>query len=238
MLTITLFSPSHHSLPAVAGIPLDHNQLLNDMKNSIIRTLSIQRYAMLSIVFTALGFSICANTAYSQTSYKSIAGSQIKATGTSNLHDWNMLATTFTSEGSLKVRDGELQDISSLSFSLPVTNLKSKEDLLDTRAYKALKTSEFNRITFKLKEATVLPQQKIKATGDLTIAGVTNEIIIMSTYVMNSDETITFKGAKQIKMSDHKIKAPSFMMGALKTGDDVTIDILLKLKRTNSTAQN
>ncbi|MEJ7694518.1 YceI family protein [Daejeonella sp.] len=208
------------------------------MKNLTISTFSIQRYAMLSIVFTVFGLSLCANKGYSQTSYKSTAGSQIKVTGTSNLHAWNMLATTFTSEGSLKVRDGELQDISSLSFSLPVTNLKSKDDLLDTRAYKALKASEFNRITFRLKGATVMPQQKIKVTGDLTIAGVTNEIIIMSTYAMNSDETITFKGAKQIKMSDHKIKAPSFMMGALKTGNEVNIEILLKLKRQNSIAQN
>jgi len=32
-------------------------------------------------------------------------------------------------------------------------------------------------------------------------------------------------------MSSHDVKAPSFMMGALKTGDDVTIDILLQLKK-------
>ncbi len=205
------------------------------MKNINIRTFSIQRYGLLSTFLLALGMLLFSTTAQSQTSYKVIPGSTIKVFGTSNLHDWNMTAGTFTCEGMLKVKDGELQDVSSLSFSLPVTNLKSKEDLMDTRAYKSLKAAEFSKITFKLKDATMLPQQKLKATGSLTIAGVTKEVVITSAYVMNSDDTITFKGSKAFKMSDHNIKAPSFMLGALKTGNDITIDILLKLKKQNNT---
>lgn len=209
------------------------------MENLNIKTFSIQKYGMLSTFFMALGLLLFTVNAQAQTSYKSIPGSQIKVFGTSNIHDWNMAASTFTCEGILKVKDGELQDISSFSFSLPVTNLKSKEDLMDTRAYKALKAAQFTKITFKLKSASVMPQQKIKVTGDLTIGGVSNEVIIMSAYTMNSDETINFKGSKLVKMSDHQIKAPSFMMGALKTGNDVTIDILLKLKKQNySITQN
>ena len=201
------------------------------MKNKIISTLNIQKYGMFFTFFMALGLLLFAADAQSQALYKIIPGSQIKVSGTSNLHDWNMIASTFSCEGNFKVKDGELLDISSLSFSLPVTNLKSKEDLLNTRAYKALKAAEFSKITFKLKDATVMPQQKLRATGSLTIGGVTNEVVIMTSYAINSDDTITCKGSKAIKMSDHKIKAPSFMMGALKTGNDVTIDILLKLKK-------
>lgn len=106
---------------------------------------------------------------------------------------------------------------------------------MDTRAYKALKAAEFSKITFKLKDASVLPQQKISATGSLTIGGVTNEVVIVTSYIINSDQSITCKGSKAIKMSDHKIKAPSIMMGALKTGNDVTIELVLKLKKQNYT---
>jgi polyisoprenoid-binding protein YceI len=103
---------------------------------------------------------------------------------------------------------------------------------MDTRTYKALNAEQFKTITFKLTQATVVPQQKIiKAIGNLTIGGVTNEIAIQTAYVLNADETITCKGTKSIKMSDFKIKAPSFMFGALKTGNEVIIDILLKLKK-------
>jgi polyisoprenoid-binding protein YceI len=205
------------------------------MKNLNVTTFSIPKYGMLSTLFIALGLFLSTVNAQGQTSYKIIPGSTIKVFGTSNLHDWNMTASTFTCDASFKVKDGELQDLSALSFSLPVTNLKSKEDLMDTRAYKALKASEFNKITFKLKDASIMPQQKIKATGNLTIGGVTKEVVIMTSYVLNSDETITCKGSELVKMSDHGMKAPSFMMGALKTGNDVTIDILLKLKKQNQT---
>lgn len=201
------------------------------MKNQIFRTSSIREYRMLPIFSLALILLFFAVEAHSQISYKIIPGSQIKVFGTSNLHDWNMTASNFSCEGDFKVKDGELLDVNSLLFSLPVTNLKSKDDLMDTRAYKSLKASEFSKITFKLKDASMMPQQKIRATGSLTIGGVTNEVTIMTSYIINSDQTITCKGSKAIKMSDHKIKPPSFMMGALKTGNDVTIDFLLKLKK-------
>jgi len=147
-----------------------------------------------------------------------------------------MTTGSFSSEASLDLKGQQLQDISALSFSLPVINLKSKEELLNTRAYKALKSSQYSRITFKLTNATVVSSERtIKATGSLTIGGKTNQITIESNYIINGDE-ITIKGSKTLKMSDYNIKAPSFMLGALKTGNEVIIDISLKLKKSNITA--
>jgi len=174
-----------------------------------------------------------------QTSYKVMAGSEIKVSGTSTLHDWNMLASSFSCDGNFIVKGGQLQDVSSLNFILPVTNLKSKEKQMDSKAYSSLKEDQFKTITFKLTKATVVPQQKIiKATGNLTVSGITNEITIQTDYVVNADETITCKGTKPIKMSDYKIKQISMMLGALKTGDALNIDILLKLKKNNLNSAN
>jgi polyisoprenoid-binding protein YceI len=76
----------------------------------------------------------------------------------------------------------------------------------------------------------VVPQQKvIKATGNLTIAGVTKPVALQTTYTVNGDEVVC-KGSKTLKMSEYGIKAPTFMMGALKVADEVTIDLSLKLK--------
>src|SRR6476620_4091272 len=116
------------------------------MKYASTRTFKVRTYGMLST--TLIAFSLFfAGTAQGQSTYKIIPGSQIKVFGTSNLHDWNMTASTFSCEGIFKVKEGILQDVSSLSFSVPVTNLKSKEDLMDTRAYKTLKSTEFSKIT-------------------------------------------------------------------------------------------
>ena len=181
-------------------------------------------------VFAFIVAAALTGEAKAQTAYKVLPGSHIKVNGTSNLHDWTMLATNFSCTANVTLKADQLQDISGLNFVLPVKNLKSKEDLMDTRAYKALNAEKFNQISFKLTDAVVNAQQKsVKATGSLTISGVTNQVVIQANYTTSGDE-ILFKGSKSIKMSDFKIKAPSFMMGALKTGDEVVIDISLKLK--------
>ncbi|MDB5121582.1 MAG: YceI family protein [Sphingobacteriales bacterium] len=72
----------------------------------------------------------------------------------------------------------------------------------------------------------------------IIISGVTKKVEINSSYVLNADESVTMKATKAIKMSDYNIKAPSFMLGALKTGDDLSISILLKLKSAELQTKN
>lgn len=182
---------------------------------------------ILALIFVT---SLTAFTIYEASPFKNVTGSQIKVNGTSNIHDWVMDASSFTCEGSFVLKGGKLEDLSSLSFSLPVANLKGKENLLNTRAHKALKADQFNKITFKSTDATILPQQKtIKVNGNLTIAGTTRAVTLQANYTVNGNE-ITCKGTEEIKMSNFNIKAPSFMMGALKVADKVTVDFTLKLK--------
>lgn len=208
---------------------------LNIVKQRIQRGHFVKFLALIIV----LGVLVFTQTVQAQTSYRITEGTQVKVSGTSNLHDWTMLSKSFTCDAQFLLKGGVLQDISTLNFSLPVTNLKSKEDLMDTRAYKTLKAEQFSKITFKLLHGTVVPQLKmINAVGNLTIAGVTNKITLQTTYVINADETITCKGTKLVKMSDFKIKAPSFMLGALKTGNEVSIDLLLKFKQTNTIHSN
>lgn len=196
--------------------------------NQILKTALVPIYALVIFAITALA----SQTLKAQTGYTVAPSSQITVLGTSNLHDWTMDATKFFCDGKLTVASGQLKDINALTFVLPVKNLKSKESLMDTRAYKALNEESFDKMIFKLTDATVVEAQKtVRVSGNLTISGVTKSIIIQSNYVVGTDESVTFKGSRSIKMSDFKIKAPSFMMGALKTGDDLTINIVLKLKK-------
>nr|WP_294896299.1 YceI family protein [uncultured Pedobacter sp.] len=194
----------------------------------------VSKIAFIALCLIAF-FTITALTAQqakAQTAYTVAPGSQITVEGTSNLHDWTMNASKFSCDGKLMVASGQLKDITALTFVLPVQNLKSKESLMDTRAYKALNEESFDKMIFRLSDATVVDAQKlVKVTGNLTIAGVTKLVTLQSNYMISGDESITFKASKIIKMSDFKVKAPSFMMGALKTGDDLTINIVLKLKK-------
>ncbi|HET8828034.1 MAG TPA: YceI family protein [Pelobium sp.] len=196
--------------------------------NQILKKALVPMCALIIFIITAF----TGQQVKAQSVYTLALGSQISVAGTSNLHDWTMNASKFSVDGKLTVVSGQLKDINSLVFVLPVKNLKSKESLMDTRAYKTLNVETHDKMIFKLTGATVVEAQKIvKVTGNLTIAGVTKAIALQANYTVAADESVTFKGSKAIKMSDFKIKAPSFMMGALKTGDDLIINITLKLKK-------
>lgn len=170
-----------------------------------------------------------------QTSYQSIpANSSITVLGSSNLHDWTMKDEVMSAGAAFIFKDGKLNDMTALNFSMKVTDLKSSEDLLNSRAYKAMNAEQYPNIVFKLTSATATPlangHYTIKAYGKLQISGVTKDVVLYADAVQNSDKTITCTGSDKLKMSEYGIKPPTFMFGALKVTDEVTINFNLKFK--------
>jgi polyisoprenoid-binding protein YceI len=193
--------------------------------------------AFVCTAFCIMGFS---SSLHSQTIYKINDSKDIdmKLSGTSTLHKWAMDAKTFSGEAQFgfKVGSGEeLASIKSLNFSLEVQNLKSGEKGLDKNAYKALKTGTYKDILYKLISATVSPVSNnkylVKTNGSLTIAGVTKEVTMDVYCIVNKDASITCNGSKQLKMTDYQVKPPTFMLGAMKTGDAITLDFVLVYKK-------
>lgn len=155
----------------------------------------------------------------------------MKLSGTSSLHDWNMNAHAFTGKAEFDFEKGNNQTLiglNALTFSLPVTNLKSNKKGLDKNAYEALHTNKHKNIMYTLVTANVSPAKEhkflIKTTGNLTISGVTREVAMDVYCVVNKDASINCSGTEALKMSDYKVEPPSFMWGAMKTGDAIRLD--------------
>lgn len=155
--------------------------------------------------------------------------------GSSNLHDWTMKAGG-NIEGTFNMAPGVsyLAGIPSLTFNLPVKSLKSGESLMDSRAYTALKEDKNPNISFKLVSATVSGVQQNKSvvnvTGVLTIAGTARQLTLSGNSATAADGSVVVTGSKSFKMSEFGIKPPTFMLGALKVKDDVTIEYSAKFK--------
>jgi len=162
--------------------------------------------------------------------YKIAPGSEIKVAGTSNIHDWTMQTNTISGDAQVTLAGKDLTDVKTLNISTAVKNLKGKEDLLNTRAHKAMKADKFPTIAFKLNTASV-SGDIVKGTGALTIAGVTKEIAVQGKATENADGTISVSGSRKIKMSEYGIQPPSFMLGALKVADEINVIYNLKLKK-------
>ena len=188
----------------------------------------------LSILMLVVSLFI-SQSLFAQTTFTSrSATSEIKVNGTSNLHDWSMKGTDYVcfAQFTMQSAAAGLVSINGLSLSIPVKSLKSGENLLDTSAYKAMNAEEYTHVNFKMTSSTVTSQggnkYLIKATGQLTISGVAKEVTLTANGVLNADRSLSVSGSQKIKMSDFGIKPPSFMMGALKTGDNLTIDFNIK----------
>jgi polyisoprenoid-binding protein YceI len=200
-----------------------------DMKNKNIALITI-----VLICLSAFPRRLRAQDTYT---IASSGPTDIKVLGTSNLHNWTMDAkeiscsATFIFTGN----DFQPQSLAALNLSIPVHNLKSRESMMDSRAYTALKADKFSTMALVLTSATIVPGQnnhfQVKGIGNLSIAGATKPVSIDAACVVNADGTIACSGSEQLKMSDYQIKPPSFMLGALRTGDDLTINFSLTLKK-------
>jgi len=160
----------------------------------------------------------------------------VKVSGSSNLHDWTMEAKTGSIEANLNLASNVsyLAGIQSLTFNVPVKNLKSTEGTtMDNRAYDALKADKYPTISFNLLTATpVSPQankSQYKVTGNLTIAGVTKPVEMLANSTKNADGSVIITGQQKLKFTQFGLKPPSFMFGALKVTDNVTIDYIVRL---------
>jgi len=184
-------------------------------------------------IFILLAFTL-STVAFTQRSvaqtYRITPGSEIKVAGTSNIHDWTMQTNTISGEAQVTLAGKDLTDVKTLNFSTAAKNLKGKEDLLNTRAHKAMKADKFPTIAFKLNSASV-SGDIVKGTGALTIAGVTKEITVQGKASENADGSLLISGARKIKMSEYGIQPPTFMLGALKVADEINVIYNLKLKK-------
>jgi len=195
-----------------------------------------KQISAITIIIAAIFFSALPQGLKAQSNYKVVPGKDatIKVLGSSNVHDWTMTSATMESHGEFKFDDGTLHSLTSFSLSVDAKSLKSEHESMDNRTYKTIKADQFPKITYKLNSAVITLLQKnkyqIKATGDLTIAGTTQTIVLNVTAVVNADNTITCTGSQKIKLTDYKIQPPSFMLGAMKVADDLTIQYNLQYK--------
>lgn len=145
--------------------------------------------------------------------------------GTSTLHDWEIVAENLTGRAEVTINEGEIETIQALNFSVEVNGLKSGKGGMDRNTYKALKSNRFPIIKYEF--VRVIEKRKtsdgnyLKTVGKLTVAGKTNTLYLDVTALSN--EGISFIGESTFKMTDYDVDPPVALMGAVKTGDEITI---------------
>ena len=166
--------------------------------------------------------------------------SSITIKGTSTLHDYECSTKTF--EGMIEL-DHSDKVFTSVDISIPVLSLHSNSTSMDDNMYDALKAKQYPRIQFSLlpsdsvRIAHAQADSMLHLQGNLTIAGKQKLIDLQLVVAKNGNGIIRVHGTKKLLMTDFGIDPPTFMLGVLKTGNEVTIEFSLELKDPNPQAQ-
>lgn len=160
---------------------------------------------------------------------------EIEVSGYTNNYNWKMKTDSVECKALITLHNRQLKAINNLSFTVPVQKLSSPNTYMDRIAHRTLKSYPFDKIYFKYVKSEILPwddkdQYLVKATGNLTIAGVTQAIKMDLIATVIKDGTITFAGTHKLKLSTYQVVPKKTLMGTLNTSDDVTVNFVIGLK--------
>lgn len=162
---------------------------------------------------------------------------QLLINGTSNVHDWSSKATTVNITGDFLVNNNIPEKINNATVKVQTKSLKSTKDsdLMDDRTHSTLKADKFPEIVYVFTKVINVQQSGgetiMNVSGNLTLCGVTKptDLTLRIKTLANGD--LEIKGSKKITMSTYGVKPPSFMLGAMKVGDEVTLTYNVVLKK-------
>jgi hypothetical protein len=165
------------------------------------------------------------------------ANADIKVLGTSNLHSWTMEDKDVTCTARFTYAAGKTvpASLATFTFAFPVHSLTSGKSGMDSKAYDAMKAKTETNITFAATTNTVTPGTgdsfQVKSDGNLTIAGVTKPVVLLAACTVKTDGSVSCTGSSTLLMSDYQIKPPTYMLGALRTGNKLTIDFSMLVNK-------
>lgn len=176
------------------------------------------------------------NTDFNKQSFNlSKDNASIMIGGTSTLHDWTMHLKTFDCNANFVIEGSHLESIDKATFNCKTTDLESESSLMDKKARSALKSDSFPEIRFVLTSPLEVNSINNKFSGrlegNLFIAGKSEAVPVPvngSLLIQNGTNIVKVDGELKLKMSDFNITPPVFMMGALKTGDAITISFSMQ----------
>ncbi|MDO5656686.1 MAG: YceI family protein [Flavobacteriaceae bacterium] len=149
---------------------------------------------------------------------------KITISGTSTIHEWDMMSTEGSFTGNLQ--NAKIQDI---LFVVPVESLVSGKSAMDRNTYVAMNADKYPNIIFQASEIETL-NGNTEVKGEITINNITRKVVIPMSVSRDEGDFI-IQGFTQFQMHDFNIVPPQFMLGAVKTGEVVSVKFIVSLTR-------
>lgn len=161
---------------------------------------------------------------------KNLKESSLVINGTSTLHDWDSKAEKTEAYILLNNTPNQIEKLYLDVVVESIANSKGSK-MMDNLTHKALKSKDFPKISYSFLNAEVLQEvednRELELIGDLTIAGKKNRVAI-KTQIIKTGSEIILKGSHKLLMTDYGVEPPTALFGTVKTGDEITVEFLIK----------
>lgn len=168
----------------------------------------------------------------------SIQQSTFSISGKCTLKNWEIISKAAWGEGEITMDNNKIPKVNSFKIIIPANSFESESYTMNNHAKEALKTKKNPNIVFILKKIEQMVVQgdktRMRISGDLTVAGITKPITL-NANVSPSDNGLLFQGKHALKMSDFEIEPPTFILGGIKTQDDVMVSFRVYVKPSGQT---
>ncbi len=163
--------------------------------------------------------------------------SSLMVKGTSSIHDWEMELKDMRGNAEFVIEQNKVKELKTSEFICKVENLESDNSTMNKKAHKALRSEKYPEISFKSSSINFSDHSTGNFSGTITgaarIGGESKTLSIPFKGELTSDNYLNINGETKIKMSEFNIDPPTAMLGALKTGNQVTVEFQLSFYKTN-----
>jgi hypothetical protein len=154
-----------------------------------------------------------------------VRSTQVRISGTSNLHDWSCQAGTV--EPKIQVQPASAGPgllPTAVTITVRVDSIRCGNDTMDGKLRDALKAAEHPTIHFVLASAQAVDPTgtKLLARGRLTIAGVSRDLAFVARLRRDGGE-VEVSGDVPVEMGDYGVSPPTALLGMLVTGRQVVV---------------
>ncbi len=159
-----------------------------------------------------------------------LSESKVSVRGTSSMHDWEVAVEDYEVEFSFRNAGNGRMSINNIKAVFSGASVTSDNKIMTGKAKDALMVIEHPEIVFDSEgaENIIINDGKISGNlkGELSLRGVSKPIDISFSGNVSSDR-IVISGSEEVNMADYGIKPPTALLGTLKTGEKVTVELRL-----------
>ncbi|MEM1125849.1 MAG: YceI family protein [Bacteroidota bacterium] len=149
--------------------------------------------------------------------------------GTSNRDDWTVYATSMDGAFTLTVAEDQVTVQEARLVVAAPQIVSQKSTIMDRLMHETLQVDTHTEVIYALSAIEPAPANEgsdfgLATTGQLTLAGTTQDIAFVMQGERLEDGRIRFQGSYPLLLTDYGMTPPSAMFGALRTGDEVVVN--------------